>query len=82
MQQPSLFDETFLSCLPGEARRGDGKAHQAATTSEKTNGDLNRRVLTRYPVVWEGEGREAFPYPDSDILLIGWSVHFQFDMVE
>jgi hypothetical protein len=34
MQQLSLFDENLLSCLPGEARRNDGKAHQAAAASE------------------------------------------------
>jgi hypothetical protein len=36
MQQLSLFDENLLSCLPGEARRNDGKAHQAAAASERT----------------------------------------------
>jgi hypothetical protein len=36
MQQLSLFDENLLSSLPGEARRDDGKAHQAATASERT----------------------------------------------
>jgi hypothetical protein len=36
MQQLSLFDETLLSCPPGEARRDDGKAHQAAAASERT----------------------------------------------
>jgi len=34
MQQLSLFDENLLSCPPGEARRDDGKAHQAAAASE------------------------------------------------
>jgi hypothetical protein len=49
MQQLSLFDENLLSCLPGEARRDDGKVHKAAAASEKAEGDLNRRVRTRMP---------------------------------
>ena len=49
MQQLSLFDENLSSFLSGEACRDDGEGHQAATASEKTEGDLNRRVRTRMP---------------------------------
>ena len=64
MQQLSLFDETLLSTPPGEARRDDGKAHQAAAALQKTEGDLNRRVRTRMPGDVGGEDREALPYPE------------------
>jgi RNA-directed DNA polymerase len=50
MQQLSLFDETLLSCPPGEARRDDGKAHQAAAASERTKPmvvDLMDQVINR-----------------------------------
>ena len=36
MQQLSLFDENLPSSPTGEARRDDGKAHQAAAASERT----------------------------------------------
>ncbi len=55
MQQLSLFNENLLSPLPGEARRDDGKAPQAAAASEKAESDLNRCVRTRMP---GGVGRE------------------------
>jgi RNA-directed DNA polymerase len=50
MQQLSLFDETLFSCLPGEARGDDGKAHQAAAASERTKPmvvDLMDQVVNR-----------------------------------
>jgi hypothetical protein len=50
MQQPSLFDENLLSRAKGEARRDDGKAHQAATASERTKPmvvDLMDQVVNR-----------------------------------
>ncbi len=49
IQQLSLFDENLLSSPKGEVLRGEGKAHQATAASEKTEGDLNRRVRTRMP---------------------------------
>ena len=55
MQQLSLFDETLLSCPPGEARRDDGKAHQAATASERTKPmvvDLMDQVVNRENLIW------------------------------
>jgi hypothetical protein len=50
MQQLSLFDENLLSCRPGEARRDDGKAHQAAAVLERTKPmvvDLMDQVVNR-----------------------------------
>jgi len=53
MQQLHYSIKTFFR-LPGETRGNDGKAHQAAAASEKAEGDLNRRIRTVCPVVWEG----------------------------
>jgi RNA-directed DNA polymerase len=50
MQQLSLFDENLLSSPPGEVRRDDGKAHQAAAAAERTKPmvvDLMDRVVNR-----------------------------------